>query len=362
MKSEFEFIQSLRNRISKIRISHSAFRIGVGDDCAVVPKDSKTDLVITTDLLVEDVDFRLKWTKPEFLGHKALAISLSDVAAMGAKPVWAMLSIGVPEKIWKTDFTEKFYDGWFELAKKFNVQLAGGDVSKTPDKIVIDSIAAGEVKKGKAVLRSGAKPNDLIFVTGNLGGASAGLKLLESGEKFEKSKYKNLLLRQLKPEPRIKIGQILSKVNLATAMIDLSDGLSSDLMHLCRESKTGARIFAERIPTDKSLGRFLTQRRKDAKGDVEKEENKPQMNASERRLNVIANQKRQIEDLFFALHGGEDFELLFTVNPKKKFLLEKELRDFPFTCIGEITKTTDKFELISNSETTILKPEGFRHF
>jgi thiamine-monophosphate kinase len=179
--NEFEFIEKLKNKFPTFRNPQSSSLVGIGDDCAVLPKDSKTDLVITADLLVEDIDFRLSWSKPEFIGHKALAVSLSDVAAMGAKPAWAMLSIGVPASIWKTDFVEKFYDGWFRLAEKFQVELIGGDVSKTPDKIVIDSIVAGGVKKNKAILRSGAKVGDLIFVTGNLGGAAAGLKLLEEG-------------------------------------------------------------------------------------------------------------------------------------------------------------------------------------
>jgi thiamine-monophosphate kinase len=119
---------------------------------------------------------------------------------MGAKPVWAMLSIGIPASVWKTDFVEKFYDGWFRLAEKFQVELVGGDVSKTPDKIVIDSIVAGEIKKNKAILRSGAKVGDLIFVTGSLGGAAAGLKLLESDfNPADKIWQKNLLLKQLQP-------------------------------------------------------------------------------------------------------------------------------------------------------------------
>ena len=135
-----------------MKTSEKRFNLAkIGDDCAVLPKDEQTDLVITTDLLVEDIDFRLDWTTPEFLGHKSLAVSLSDVAAMGAKPVWSMLSIGIPTKIWKTNFVDKFYEGYFELAKKFDVEFVGGDVSKTPDKIVIDSIVAGEVEKGKAV-------------------------------------------------------------------------------------------------------------------------------------------------------------------------------------------------------------------
>ncbi|MGI9035638.1 MAG: thiamine-phosphate kinase [Pyrinomonadaceae bacterium] len=329
-KSEFGFIETVRRRFNLPKI---------GDDCAVLPKDSRTDLVITADLMVEEIDFRLSWTKPEFVGHKALAVSLSDVAAMGAKPVWALLSIGVPAKIWKTDFVEKFYDGWFRLAKKFNVELVGGDISRTPEKIVVDSIVAGEARKGKAVLRSGAKAGDLIFVTGNLGGAAAGLKLLESGESFKNSKYKNLLLRQLKPRPQTEIGQILGEKNFATAMIDLSDGLSSDLPHLCRASKTGAKIYADKIPVDTDLKRFLTQRRKDTKTQAEN-------NFS----------------LSSVLNGGEDFELLFTICPKKIFQLEKEFKKRCFYHIGEMTANAQIIELIEPNKTTILEPNGFRHF
>ncbi len=321
MKSEFDFISKIRGRsvLSKI-----------GDDCSVLPKDSRTDLVITTDLLVEDIDFRLAWTRAQFLGHKALAVSLSDVAAMSAKPVWAMLSIGIPAQVWKTNFVEKFYEGWFDLAEKFGVELVGGDVSKTPDKIVIDSIVAGEVKKGNAVLRSTTQPDDLIFVTGELGGAAAGLQLLEKGEKFGKSKNEKLLLRQLKPQPQTEIGQLLS--NLATSMIDLSDGLSSDLAHICRESKVGAKIYAEKIPIDKNLS-------------------------------AISSENLDLLD--FALNGGEDFELLFTVNPKnqkKIFLLKTGSKNHAFTCIGEITNKPKIVELISNNKTQILTPKGYRHF
>lgn len=321
-KTEFEFIEQIRSRYALQKI---------GDDCAVLPKDSKTDLVISTDLLVEDIDFKLEWTTPEFIGHKSLAVSLSDVAAMGAKPVWAMLSIGVPEEIWKTDFVERFYDGWFALANKFNVELIGGDVSKTPDEIVIDSIAAGETKRGKAILRSGAKVGDLIFLTGELGGAAAGLRLLEKGERYEKSKYKNLLRRQLKPNPQTEIGQILGAKNLATSMIDLSDGLIADLNHICRESKVGAKIFDDKIPDQFDLEKFHSV-----------------FNSSE-----IIN---------FLLYSGEDFELLFTVNPKKKSQVEKELKNCKFSHVGEVTSSVEIIELISKEKSEILQPKGFRHF
>ena len=321
-KTEFQFIETVRRRYALQKI---------GDDCAVLPKDSKTDLVITTDLLVEDIDFKLEWTTPEFVGHKSLAVSLSDVAAMGAKPVWAMLSIGVPEKVWKTDFVEKFYDGWFALANEFNVELIGGDVSKTSDKIVIDSIAAGETKRGKAILRSGAKAGDLIFLTGELGGAAAGLRLLEKGERYEKSKYKSLLRRQLKPNPQTEIGQILGAKNLATSMIDSSDGLVADLNHICRESKVGAKIFDDKIPDQFDLEKFHS----------------------------LFNSSEMVN---FSLYSGEDFELLFTVNPKKKFQVEKELKKHQISQIGSVTPNAGIIELISKGKSEILQAKGFRHF
>ena len=321
-KTEFEFIETIRRRYCLPKI---------GDDCAVLPKDAQTDLVITTDLLVEDIDFRLNWTTPEFLGHKALAVSLSDVAAMGAKPIWAMLSIGVPASVWKTDFVERFYEGWFALANKFSVELIGGDVSKTPDKIVIDSIAAGETKKGKAVLRSGAKVGDLIFLTGELGGAGAGLQLLEKGERHEKSKYRNLLLRQLKSNPQTEIGRILGAKNLATSMIDLSDGLIADLNHICRESKIGAKIFRDKIPEQLNLKKFQS----------------------------IFNSSEMIN---FLLYSGEDFELLFTANPKKKLQVETELKKHKLSHVGEITSNVGIIELQHKNSIEILQPKGFRHF
>ncbi len=326
MKTEFAFLKNLRQKYSLDKI---------GDDCAVLPKDSKTDLVITTDLLIEDIDFRIEWTKSEFLGHKALAVSLSDIAAMGAKPVWSLISIGIPEKIWKTDFVEKFYDGYINLAKHFRVELVGGDVSKSPDKIVIDSIVAGEVKKGKAVLRSTAKAGDLIFVTGKLGGASAGFELLEAGEIYEKSNYKKLIERQLKPNPQIEIGQILSEKNLAASMIDVSDGLSSDLFHICESSKVGAKIYAEKIPVESRISNLNFQNSK---------------------------LKTQNSKLDFALNGGEDFELLFTVSPKKKFRLENHLENHKISHIGEVTANAEIIELVAGKKVEIVQRKGFRHF
>ena len=315
MRSEFDFIRHIKKKYS---LTH------VGDDCAVVPKDSRTDLVITADMLAEDIDFRLAWTTPELLGAKALGVSLSDIAAMGATPKWAMLTIGFPERLWKTNFVDKFYEGWTTLALHHKVELIGGDVSRTPDKLVIDSIVGGEVPKGKAVLRSGANPGDSIFVTGSLGGAAAGLILLESGIRYSKAgrKRKELIARQLRPVPRIESGKYLRKNALATAMIDVSDGLSSDIHHLCDASGVGAILFADQIPYDE---------------------------------NIDAIAPRVGRSIGF---GGEDFELLFTSARKK--ISSANLP--PMTLIGEVTSSTGIVEIVANGKRHFVPRSGYRHF
>lgn len=339
MRSEFAFIRSLQNKLhSSLRIQHSALIKGIGDDCAVIKKDSGNVYVISTDLLIEDIDFRLDWTRPQFLGHKALAVSLSDIAAMGANPLFALLSIGVPKQIWQTKFLDKFYEGFFALSSKHNVQLIGGDVSKTPDKIVIDSIVIGETKSGKAVLRSGANAGDLIFVTGYLGKASAGLKHLENMNcndlskllNFKNNKIENqLILKQLKPQAQVEIGKLIGEKKLATSMIDISDGLSSDLNHLCLESDVNAIIESDKIPVDPLISAMFSDKN---------------------------------EQLNFALNGGEDFELLFTVNPNKVKKLLKFLVGHNITKIGVITERANHNSIIINGKTKILKPKGFVHF
>ena len=175
-----------------------------------LPKDDSWDLLITADLLVENIDFRLEWTQPEGLGHKALAVSLSDIAAMGGTRVWAMLTLGIPEKLWETDFVKRFYEGWSELAQQFNVELVGGDISLSPD-LIIDQIVGGEVPKGRAILRSGAKVGDQIYVSGTLGAAAGGLRLLEKPDQVDlvEPRHKRLIERQLRPTPRVELGRWL---------------------------------------------------------------------------------------------------------------------------------------------------------
>src|SRR5436190_5092683 len=154
---------------------------------------------------------------------------------MGGTPKWALMSIGVPKDLWKTDFLDRFYDGWHKLAGSHAVELVGGDVSRSPDKLVIDCVVGGEVRRGRAILRSGAMPGDSIFVTGYVGGAAAGLALLESGQKLTEkatASVRHLLFRQLQPIPKVTTAILLQQYELPTAMCDLSDGLSSEISHI----------------------------------------------------------------------------------------------------------------------------------
>lgn len=345
--NEFDFITKIREQ-ARLRGASSDLIGGIGDDAAVLKSDAGSNMVMSTDLLIEDIDFRHNSTTPNLLGHKALAVSLSDIAAMGARPRWAMLSLGLQNSIWDSEFADGFYEGFFELADRFGVKLIGGDISRAPDKTVIDSLVIGQCPPNRAVMRSGAQPGDQIYVTGFLGDAAAGLRLLERGARLqsrgsgessgaspedqrgEVHPIERLLLRQLKPEPRVGWGILLGTEQLASAMIDLSDGLSSDLTHLCTESNVGALIDASRIPIDPLV--------RDVCG------------------------RRALDPLMLALHGGEDFELLFAVAPKDVARLPKKVDGVSICRIGEITGEIGKIGIIEKDRVWDLETRGFDHF
>ncbi|HMG75281.1 MAG TPA: thiamine-phosphate kinase [Pyrinomonadaceae bacterium] len=381
--NEFDFIRRLREQTQSRK--HSARLItGIGDDASVLNQIANRDLIVTTDLLIEGVDFYRDAALARMLGHKALAVSLSDIAAMGARPFWSLLSIGMPKAIWRDHFKEEFFAGYFELADKFGATLIGGDVSEAKSGIVIDSIVLGEVPTGAAVLRSGARPGDQIFVTGTLGGAAAGLKLIEMGARLgetglaslprasqrvssptinersepgavatgsswgssptvregvnpsgadtsELKAIETLLLRQMRPQPRVGWGIVLGEERLATAMIDISDGLSSDIAHLCEESNSGALIDSSSLPIDQDVSTLCG--------------------------------RRALDPLMLALHGGEDFELLFTVRPDDVARLPKRVDGVAISRIGEFTTDQPgKIRIAEKNRVWDLPPQGFEHF
>ena len=337
-KSEFDFIASLRQRVTASALKNDSLVAGIGDDAAVFRSSTGKETVITADLLAEDIDFRRTTTAPFLLGHKALAVSLSDIAAMGARPLWSLISIGVPEDVWQTEFVDQFYEGVLELANHYGVQLIGGDTSRTNENIVIDSVVAGECAAGTAVMRSGASPGDQIFVTGSLGAAAAGLRLIERGAHLaeqnladeDSQKLDHVLIRQLRPEARVGWGIVLGEERLATAMIDLSDGLSSDLNRLCDASGVGALIDSSLLPIDNRV--------------------------------VELCGRRALDPLQLALHGGEDFELLFTVKPDIVARLPRRVDGVEIKRIGAMTNAIEGIKISEGPRVWDLKPGGWKHF
>lgn len=307
-----------------VRQSHSAktgnLVTGIGDDCAVLRLPSSHDLLTTTDFSLEGVHFRREWHSPESVSHRCLARGLSDIAAMGGEPIAAFLSLALPRKL-PQSWVDSFMKGLLNLAREFGVPLAGGDTAESPSGILADVVVLGSVPKGTAVLRSGAHPGDRIYVTGELGGSAAALNLLSS-------KRRKLVPRQFAkhffPEPRIKQGHFLRAKNIASSMIDISDGLSTDLSHICEESGVGAEIWAETIPAA-----------------------------------TIGRPPKPV-DPKLALHGGEDYELLFTARPEHR--VPAQISGTPVTCIGEITRGK-QVSLIDEAGTRVrLQPRGWEHF
>jgi thiamine-monophosphate kinase len=329
---EFDLIKSLRESLHLRRLDAAQGLVkGVGDDAAVLRQSAELDTVITTDLLVEGIDFNLTGDEEldaSLIGRRAVAVSLSDIAAMGARARWLLLSVGVPLKLWERGFARSLLSSAISYAAGFGVALVGGDISRTPEHVAVDSIVLGEVERGRAVLRSGAKPGDQIYVTGFLGGAAYTLRDAER-QSWHAAHGPEGSLREPTPQPRVEFGLAIGARRLATAMIDISDGLSSDLAHLCRESSVGACVEAESLPLDPVLKQ--------------------------------AGLKKS-DALSLALHGGEDFELLFTVRPRRANAVEKLRGQLNVTRIGEITADASRIELIEGRRTRTLKPRGFQHF
>lgn len=325
--SEVQFVEFLRKEaLRHARGFAAGLRRGIGDDCAVLAQSSKNDLLVTTDLFLEGVHFRREWQAPRSVGHKALARGLSDIAAMGGIPRFAFLSLGLPRRM-PAGWVEEFFKGFFKLARQERVVLAGGDTGRAANGVVADIVLVGEAPSGEAILRSGARVGDDVWVTGRLGEASVGLELLERKDGRRKESGDTRSLRKFfYPQPRCGVGRFLRERQLGSAMIDLSDGLSIDLARLCKESGVGARIEETAIPR--------------ARGTP----------------------------LRSALHGGEDFELLFIVPRRKAHLMPTKIAGVELTRIGRIIprKQAKQAEhnlcLVREGKESPLPVVGFQHF
>jgi thiamine-monophosphate kinase len=312
--------KQLIQQIRRLALAGQAVVTGIGDDCAVLRIPSRDDLLITTDFTIERVHFRREWHPPELVGRRCLTRGLSDIAAMGGTPRAAFLSMAfasdVPQK-----WVDRFLKGLLELAHEFKVPLAGGDTAQSPAGIQADIVVVGSVPKGSAIRRSGAKPGQLIYVTGELGGSAAALARLAQS-KPAGAEHLQRFSRHSGPQARLAAGQSLRRREIASAMIDLSDGLSTDLEHICQESHVGAEIEAEAIP----------------------------------RALVGPGTERVALD--FALHGGDDYELLFTSAAP----VPSQVAGVRVTRIGRTLRSLGMRLIDADGKQQPLHAEGWEHF
>jgi thiamine-monophosphate kinase len=301
------------------RIRRRAGVAGIGDDCAVLRLPLGHEALITTDFNLEGIHFRRKWHPAESVGHRCLARGLSDIAAMGGEARAAFLSLALPGNL-PQQWVDRFLAGLLKLAGEFKVPLAGGDTAQSPDGVLADIVVFGSVPRGQAILRSGAHVGDGVYVTGELGGAAAALERMMEHPK--KRLNPRDFPRHFYPQPRLRVGRFLRKRGLASAMIDISDGLSTDLAHVCEESGVGAQIEEEAIPRA-GIGKS---------GEV---------------------------DIRFVLHGGDDYELLFTAPRGKR--VPGRIAGVKVTQIGQIVRGK-KIVLRRAGIGRELVAQGWEHF
>jgi thiamine-monophosphate kinase len=321
---EFGLIDHLTK---SFKIRHNSTVKGIGDDAAVIHSEANKQTIITTDLLVEGVHFDLSYMPLKHLGYKAVMVNLSDVYAMNATAEQITVSIAVSNRF-PVEALEELYAGIATACGIYNVDLIGGDTTSSTTGLLISITAIGEAEKNQIVYRNGAKENDLLVVTGDLGAAYLGLQVLEREKRVfevnpkaqpELENYTYLVERQLKPEARKDIVKLLAELEvLPTSMIDISDGLSSEIIHICKNSEVGCNVYEDKIPLD------------------------PQVIATAEEFNM--------DSTTIALNGGEDYELLFTITTE----------DFPkikanphLTVIGHITDKKEGVHLITRANTKI---------
>jgi len=316
-----------RELLAVIRRNFTVLRkdilLGIGDDAAVV-KPGAGRLLVTKDLLVEDTDFILPFQDPRLLGRKSLNVNISDIAAMGGRSLYALLGLGLPRET-VLDWVVEFFAGLKEAARATDVVLIGGDLSQAR-KVLISVTVIGRAS-GRVILRSGARPGDRIFVSGFLGDAKQGFLLYRKGLQLGDDPAKDFFLKAfLDPQPQTTLGRELSGLRSASAMIDCSDGLSVDLNHICEASGAGAEIDLAKIPLSPAMISF------------------------------------QKKPLLLALHGGEDYQLIFTVKPRDLPKIASLRRRHRLTDVGRITREKGIWTVDAHGRRKVLEIKGFEHF
>ena len=325
---EFGFIKRFSPQFDEL-IKHDDY--GIGDDCALLSISDAEYHLVSTDLLVEDVHFLKNKISPQELGHKALAVNLSDIAAMGGKAMYSFLSIAIPKEI-DLSYLDTFMSGYYELSKTHKVALMGGDTTRSQDKLLINVTVIGQCKKADVHLRSMAKVGDIICTTGTLGDSAAGLKaLLENIS--SNNDIDALIKRHHTPQPRLNEGLFLSSQNGVNAMMDISDGVASDLKHILKASNIAANIYTEKLPISSLLKKVAT----------ENNWNTDMLTAS----------------------GGEDYELLLTIDKNQFKKIDSDYFNhfgnhlYP---IGEITEGESEITWYKNDKIIDFNSQGFNHF
>jgi len=326
---ELKLIQRIADNY---RSSLSSIVTGIGDDAAALKISENNILLTTCDLLLEDVHFNLNVTDSYQLGRKSLAVNLSDIAAMGGTPRFFLVSLALPPHL-PIEFIDDLYRGMTDLADEFDTKLVGGDTNASPDKLMINITLLGEANPDHLLKRSGAQVGDSIFVTGTLGDAALGFFILEFDKNMNRSySHNTLTYRHLSPYPRIKEGISIAENRLASAMIDISDGLLIDLRRILTLNKLGATIYISQLPLSKEFKQYQG--------------------------------KLKHNKIDFALNGGEDYELLFTSpqNKEKELLKLGQTLGVPINKIGEVNSSEELVILDQNHKSYPIDDQGYDHF
>ncbi len=330
MQRESQLVEKIARALVPARAASSRLKMGIGDDAAVIWPAGRTEWVLSCDTFLEDVHFRAKTHPPDAVGYKTLARASSDLAAMGATPRYFLLTLALPTA--RTGpWLDAFLKGMARAASELGITAVGGDTTKSRT-VFVSITVLGEIVPGRALTRSGARPGDIVYVSGKLGRAQLGLELVLRGH--TRGRHLCALVQpQLYPKIQIELGSWLARQRIASSAMDLSDGLSTDLARLCAASQVGAKIYASKVPRVAIPSTAV------------------------RKLG-----KRKVDPLQLALHGGEDYELLFTIPSHQTKKLRRAPGASALTAIGEITRNRELILVANDGRENALKPQGWDPF